>query len=44
MDASSIVATTTLGSTGGSQPQENRSPYLSLRYCIALTGVFPSRN
>jgi microcystin-dependent protein len=44
MDASSIVATTMLGSTGGSQAQDNRSPYLSLRYCIALTGVFPSRN
>ena len=44
MDASSIVATTTVASAGASQPQENRSPYLSLRYCVALTGLYPSRN
>jgi microcystin-dependent protein len=44
MDASSIVTTTTVGSAGASQPQENRSPYLGLRYCIALIGLFPSRN
>ena len=44
MDNSSIVITTTVGSAGGSQPQENRSPFLGLRYCIALTGLFPSRN
>jgi microcystin-dependent protein len=29
---------------GGSQPHENRSPFLVLNFCIALTGVFPSRN
>lgn len=29
---------------GGSQPHENRSPYLVLNWCIALTGIFPSRN
>ncbi|MCA1748163.1 MAG: phage tail protein [Parasphingopyxis sp.] len=30
--------------TGGSQPFENRNPYLALRYCVALEGIFPSRN
>jgi microcystin-dependent protein len=30
--------------TGGSQPHENRQPYLALNYCIALEGIFPSRN
>jgi len=30
--------------TGGNQPHENRMPYLGLRFIIALTGVFPSRN
>lgn len=30
--------------TGGSQPHENRQPYLSLNFVIALAGVFPSRN
>jgi microcystin-dependent protein len=29
---------------GGSQPHENRQPYLSLNFCIALQGIFPSRN
>ena len=27
---------------GGGQPHENRSPYLTLNFCIALTGTFPS--
>jgi microcystin-dependent protein len=39
---------TTLGSgstaTGGGQAHENRSPFLVLNLCIALTGIFPSRN
>jgi microcystin-dependent protein len=29
---------------GGSQPHENRSPYLVLNFCIALQGIFPSQN
>ena len=29
---------------GGSQPHENRQPYLVLNFVIALVGVFPSRN
>lgn len=28
--------------TGGSQPHENRQPYLATNFCIALQGVFPS--
>lgn len=30
--------------TGGSQPHENRQPYLGVNYVIALQGIFPSRN
>ncbi len=30
--------------TGGSQPHNNMSPYLVLNFCIALQGIFPSRN
>jgi microcystin-dependent protein len=30
--------------TGGSQPHENRMPFLVLNCCIALQGIFPSRN
>lgn len=29
---------------GGSQAHENRMPYLVLNYCIAIQGIFPSRN
>ena len=29
---------------GGSQPHENRQPYLALNFCMALQGIFPSRN
>ena len=32
-----------LGTTGG-QPHENRMPFLGLNYCIALQGIYPSRN
>ena len=34
----------TLTSVGGSQPHENRMPYLALNFCIALQGIFPARN
>lgn len=37
----SMSATT---NTGGSQPHENRPPYLAINYIIALVGIFPSRN
>ena len=29
---------------GGSQPHENRQPYLVMNWCIALSGIFPSQN
>lgn len=32
------------GIAGGSQPHPNMQPYLALNYCIALQGIFPSRN
>src|SRR5262249_9673703 len=31
-------------SAGGGQPHDNRAPYLTLNYIIALQGIFPSRN
>jgi microcystin-dependent protein len=34
----------TFASAGGSQPHENMQPYLVLNFCIALQGIFPSRN
>lgn len=32
------------GGSGGSQAHENRQPYLAVNFCIALQGIFPSRN
>lgn len=32
-----------LTQTGGSQPHSNIQPYLTVNFCIALTGIFPSR-
>jgi microcystin-dependent protein len=31
-------------SVGGGQPHNNLSPYLTLTFCIALQGIFPSRS
>lgn len=33
-----------IGSVGGSQAHSNMQPYLVINYCIALQGIFPSRN
>jgi microcystin-dependent protein len=33
-----------LPTAGGSQPHENHQPFLVMNYCIALLGIFPSRN
>lgn len=38
------MAAGALGNAGGSQPHDNMPPYLALNFCIALTGIFPSRN
>lgn len=38
------LAPNAVGPAGGSQPHENRMPYLALNWCIALFGIFPSRN
>jgi microcystin-dependent protein len=33
-----------ISNTGGSQAHTNIQPYLTLNFCIALQGIFPSRN
>jgi microcystin-dependent protein len=38
LSASSIAA------NQGGQPHENRQPFLAVRYCIALFGLYPSQN
>ncbi|MGB3848307.1 MAG: tail fiber protein [Sphingopyxis sp.] len=36
--------TVTVQKTGGSQPMSNMSPFLVTRHCMALVGIYPSRN
>jgi microcystin-dependent protein len=38
------LAANAIGLNGGSQPHENHQPYLTLNFCIALVGIFPSRS
>lgn len=33
-----------IGTTGGSLPLKKQSPYLTMKYCLALNGIYPSRN
>jgi microcystin-dependent protein len=40
----SAMAAGDVGNSGGSQPHPNLSPYLVVNFCIALVGIFPSRN
>ncbi len=34
----------TIGNTGGNLPHPNIQPFLIINWCIALQGIFPSRN
>jgi microcystin-dependent protein len=38
------MAPAAVSPAGGSQPHQNLSPYLVVSFCIALQGIFPSRN
>lgn len=38
------MAPNAVSSVGGSQAHTNMMPYLVLNFCIALQGIFPSRN
>ena len=42
--ANEAMAPAACSTVGGSQPHNNMSPYLALNICIALQGIFPSRN
>ncbi|MET4614899.1 microcystin-dependent protein [Stenotrophomonas sp. 2619] len=41
--ANAGFAPSMVGVAGGSQPHENRQPYLTVNFCIALRGIFPPR-
>ncbi len=38
------LAAGTMANVGGGQAHDNMQPYLALNFCIALQGLFPSRN
>jgi microcystin-dependent protein len=40
----SLMSPAAISQGGGGQPHENRPPFLVLTFCIALQGIFPSRN
>ena len=39
-----ITATTSVNNNGGSKSVTHRGPYQALNWCVALQGIFPSRN
>jgi len=42
--ANAAMAQGAASTVGGSQPHENRQPYLTLNWIIALEGIYPSRS
>ncbi len=42
--AGSTMSTSAVSQTGSNLSHENRSPFLVLNFCIAIQGIFPSRN
>src|SRR5262245_1751005 len=40
----SVLTTVVIAPSGGSQPIPTRNPYLGMNMCIAINGIFPSRN
>ncbi|HZR02426.1 MAG TPA: tail fiber protein [Burkholderiales bacterium] len=42
--AFTAMASSAIGPAGGSQPHENRQPYLAVSFIICLFGIFPTRN
>jgi microcystin-dependent protein len=43
-DASTVMSAKMLGGAGEGEPHDNIQPYLVVNFCIALTGIFPSRS
>jgi microcystin-dependent protein len=44
VNTSAAFATDAISATGNNQPHPNMQPYLVLNFCIALSGIYPSRN
>jgi len=39
-----LMAPSMIADTGGGQPHDNVQPYLTVNFCIALVGIYPSRS
>jgi microcystin-dependent protein len=44
LPTNTTLSTASIAPNGGSQGHNNLMPYLAVNYCIALNGIFPSRN
>lgn len=44
VDANAASVGNVTGSAGGGQSHDNMAPFLAVNFCIAVTGIFPSRN
>ena len=42
--ANTTLSPASLANTGNSQGHDNMAPYLTLNFCIAMAGIFPSRS
>lgn len=42
--ASGTLAAAAVGSVGGTQPHDNTMPTLTVRYCIACFGIYPTQD
>jgi microcystin-dependent protein len=43
-NANGAMNAAAISNTGGSQPHLNMQPFLTINFCIALQGIFPSQN
>jgi len=43
-DSGAALAAAAIAQVGGGQAHPNMQPFLALNFCIALQGIFPSRN
>lgn len=39
-----VLSPATIGTAGSTQAHANVQPYLAINFCIALSGIYPSRN
>ncbi len=42
--ANAAMAATSISASGGSQPHDNMLPFVTLNFCIAFEGIYPSQS